>query len=381
MFTVLKLRQKSKPAKEAKPDRQRLWAVLGWLPLVGVVLLCAFAALLAYQLKERSQMEGSIAWTSGRYVHAYLSSGEIKGKLLPPPSQKVEEDKVAATNNSDTQALPVKHNDGGVRLRDAPNMALVENSEHGLLPIISPDGVKSWQYYSRPFTKKGNVSLVSVIVTGLGLHRQMSLDAAGLSPDICLSVSPYALDVPVWMQSMRAQGHEFLIDLPMQTENYPLSDPGPDALMTNIMPAENMKRLLKLMAKSTGYIGMVMPADEVFFDAEKDFVEPVVTELANRGILAVFAGSKERIALSKTMKNASLAHLIADVHIRYGASTNDILQQLNAAEVISHKRGTALIVIRASPIALEQLKKWTEGLPAKGLQIAPVSVLARGPFS
>jgi polysaccharide deacetylase 2 family uncharacterized protein YibQ len=390
MFTALKLRQKNNPTRQALPAR-RLREVLGWTPLVGLILLVGFAAMLAIQLVDRGKTEGNIAWTSGRYVHAYLTSGEIKGKLLqqldnkdsaPKESEsKPVSSKTTSASESASINIPVVKSSDGVRLKDAPNMALVEKSDTGLLPIISPDGDKPWQYYSRPFTKKGNMSLVSVIVTGLGMQREMSLKASSLPPEICLSVSPYSAEVSVWMQSMRAKGHEFLLDLPLQTTNFPLSDPGPDALMANITPAENMKRLKTIIGRTTGYVGLVAPAEEVFFDAEKDFTEPVVRELASRGLLTIFAGSKDRIEFAKIMKNESLAHLDADINIRYGADMNDILQQLASAEVIAHKRGTALVVVRASPIALEQLEKWSAGLSAKGLQLAPVSVLARGPFS
>lgn len=386
MSIAQKLRPKGKSSSAFNAtagSRQRWTVVVDWFPLIGVLLCTAVLVLLFYQLIEQGRLEGSVAWSSGRYVEAYLESGEIKGHLLPPAPKAPAAAAAlagAAPTILDTSGT-VQINKDAVKLRDAPNMALVENADVGMLPVISPDGVKSWQYYSRPFSKLGNVSLISVIVTGLGIHKELSIAASRLSPDICLSVSPYTHDAPVWMQSMRVQGHEFFVDLPVQPLNFPLTDPGPDALMVNIMPEENSVRLKKLMSRTTGYIGMVLPNEEVFFDGDKDFVQPVIKEFASRGVMVIFTKPHERTELAKWIDDEGLVHLYADINIRYGADSTEITQQLSAAEAISAKRGNALIVIEASPIALDQLKKWSENLGNKGFQLAPVSVLARGPFS
>lgn len=380
MSIAQKLRRKNKQSEPAtsRPKRMRVSAWIGWLPLLGVVLCTATLGLLIHQLIEQGRLEGSVALSSGQYIEAELTSGEIRGHLLPP-APKIAANAISGALQASIldSSGSVRVDDNAVKLRSAPNMALVENSEYGLLPVIGPDGMTALQYYGRPFIKKGNVSLISVVVTGLGINKEMSIAASRLPADICLSVSPYASDVPVWMQSMRVQGHEFLLDLPLEPSNFPLSDPGPQALMTNIMPEENEIRLKKILASSTGYVGMVASSDEVFFQGEKDFIEPVVKEFATRGILTIFTKFQERPVLEKIADEAKLANLAADVNIRYGADINEIVQQFSGAETIASKSGAALVVIQASPVAIVELEKWIKTLDEKGFQLTPVSVLAR----
>lgn len=355
----------------------RVGALLGWLPLVGVLLCLGVVVLFWQELLTQGEIEGSASWDGGRYVEVVLNTGEVKGHLLPPPvkSAKDEVESAAPSTILDTSGT-VQVDKNSVKLRAAPNMALVEKSDFGLLPAVRDD-VYPWKYYGRPFTKLGNVSLISVVVTGLGMHKELGIAASRLPPDICLSVSPYAKDVPVWMQSMRAQGHEFLLDLPMEPDTFPAFDPGPSALMTSIMPEENMTRLKRIMGKSTGYIGLVIPHDEVYFSGQKDFIQPVVQEMAKRGVMGLFTKFQDRPALNDVLGETELVHLSADIFIRYGADINEITQQLSAAESVADKRGSAIVVVQASPVALDVIKKWTEALGEKGFQLTPLSVLAR----
>ena len=142
-----------------------------------------------------------------------------------------------------------------------------------------------------------------------------------------------------------------------------------------------MQHLKSVLGKTTGYVGLMISADEVFFSAPKDFVQPVVKELADRGVMLVFAKPQERPELAAYIKDAGLVNLGADIQVRYGSDSNEIKQQLSAIEAVALKRGSGLIVIQATPVALQALQIWSENLARRGFQLTPVSALARGRFS
>lgn len=375
MFTKLKPRLSASAVFSHHDSRQ----LLG----VGLLLLMLACLLSGYAILRQGAEEGLDAWEQGQFVEIEIETGKVHSgyqalNLASPLAAKAPPKQEAVSLDVAPQSLPAKD---GVTLNPAPAKALSEVSDQGILPKISEDEEKAWQYYARPFTITGGAPLISVVVTGLGIHSELSNIATTLPPNISLSFSPYAPDVSVWMQSARAQGHEFMLDLPLQTEKFPMEDPGPAALMSNIMPEENTPRLLWTMSRAPGYIGLTMPPDEVFFAGQPDFIQPVADELATRGVMALFTHKHERPALQTILDQTRLPHLYADVHMEYGLNAAEIDSQLKSLESVAQQRGHAVLVVHASPVALQQLKKWSESVVGRGFQLAPISALARKKFS
>lgn len=360
------------------------WTALRLLPMSVLLGLLCVVGMLVWQVIDFGKDEGSKAYLGGRYVTADIASGEVKGKLLPPankvPTSLIPDDAHEATNPEleiPTIAMP----EGDTKLRSAPNMSLIETSGKAQLPKQNGDGVKPWEYYARPFTRVQGTTGISVILTGIGINSQNSLAAAKLPADISFSISSYAPKPAAWVQSMRVQGHECFLDLPLQQSQYPLSDPGPQALQPSIMPAENMEHLHDIMGQAVGYVGFVTVADEVFFAAQEDFIDPVAEDLSNRGLALVFSQPKERPILKEVLKKRDLTYLDSHIFVRYGSDAIDIKQQLEAAEAISKQSGHVLIVIEASPVAIEELMHWSQKLRGRGFQLLPASAIAVKKFS
>src|SRR4029079_18687189 len=82
----------------------------------------------------------------------------------------------------------------------------------------------------------------------------------------------------------RADGHEVLLQIPLEPNNYPTENPGPHTLLTTLPPDENMKRLEWLMSRYTGYVGVtnLMGAK---FEATQNALTPVLEEVKARGLL------------------------------------------------------------------------------------------------
>ena len=364
--------------------KRSMAALFHGLPFVVLLILVGFALLVVWQLIALGEFEGSISYKSGRYAVVEIASQEVEGNLLPPitavPTSLIPDTQPGVTNPVlDVPDIAVPDED--VKLRPAPNMALVESKDGQFLPKSSADGVMPWEYYARPHTPLPDTKQISVIVTGIGVHNQLSLAAAKLPSAISFSMSPYAPNVNAWIKSMRVQGHECYLDLPMELDNYPLSDPGPSALQPSITPKENAQRLDHLLGKAVGYIGFTIPANEVFFSAPADFIQPVVKNLSERGLALMFAQAKNQPALKETMENEDLVHLGSHVFIPYGSDSVDIRQQLGSAEAIAQQRGHSLVIIEASPVVIDELLIWTKKLRSRGFQLAPASALAKEQFS
>ena len=55
-----------------------------------------------------------------------------------------------------------------------------------------------------------------------------------LAPDVTLAFAPYGSSLDRWMQRARSDGHELLLQIPMEPFDYPDNDPGPQTLLTSL---------------------------------------------------------------------------------------------------------------------------------------------------
>lgn len=243
-----------------------------------------------------------------------------------------------------------------------------------MLPVIGKDGTKPWQHYGRPFVRTGNAPIIAIVVTGLGQNKNASELAAGLPPDISLSFSPYARDAQIWINAARAQGHEALLDLPAEPENFPATDPGPLALLSVNAAEENIHRLRQLMASGIGTVGFSLPASEIF-TAQKEQLKLLNEQLAPRGLL-LFAGGRQ-----KAPEGSGMPFLQADYIIDNEPTAPAVTKQLAALEALALSRGYAIGISGNYPVSLKEIARWAEGLSQRGFQLAPLSALAKMRFS
>ena len=120
---------------------------------------------------------------------------------------------------------------GGEPREQRPDLALIEDGPFGPLPRIAPDGRRPFLAYARPFNLEDSRPKVAVLILGLGLERELFDAALALPGPIGLQLSPYAPDLPALVERARGAGHEVLLELSMESADYPASDPGPHTLL------------------------------------------------------------------------------------------------------------------------------------------------------
>ena len=144
----------------------------------------------------------------------------------------------------------------GQALAPAPFAGMTAPGPGGLLPVIGPDGRTPSQVYARPFRDNGKPK-VALVIGGLGLNAKVTRAAIEQLPsDVTLSFVPYSDGLQGWIDMARANGHEVLLEIPMEPVDYPDNDPGPYTLMSTGQPSETGKRLEWLLARATGYFGV-----------------------------------------------------------------------------------------------------------------------------
>lgn len=253
-------------------------------------------------------------------------------------------------------------------LPPAPIAGLSQAGPSGPLPVIAPDGSNSFEAYRRPFQPDGRPRL-ALIVGGLGLNPQTTRAAIeGLPAEVTLSFVPYAEGLQGWIDLARANGHEVMLELPMEPEDYPQNDTGPYTLLANADVDELDRRLNWLLGRATGYFGVSNYYGSVFIGSDSSMTA-FMTRLRSRGLAFIDDGQARR-------RQGAFARASADRVIDQEPNAASILEALNALEVAARADGQAMGTGVVLPVTIATTARWLQGLNDRGIQLAPASSMA-----
>ena len=272
---------------------------------------------------------------------------------------------------------PPANEAGAVTLPEVPVAELVEESQYGPLPKVATDGRRSVEVYARPSSYAGNATgappRVAVLLVGLGLPDSPPASVIkGLPGPVSIAYGAYGRSLQDAVKYARADGHEVLLQIPLEPNNYPTENPGAHTLLTSLPPEENMKRLQWMMSRYTGYVGVtnLMGAK---FEASQEALTPVLEELKKRGLLYVDDGSVHASTTSQIGSTIGLDYAVATVQ----SDGSDIAKQLAKLEATAKERGAAIAVVKVKLGTAKQLADWAAKLQSKGIVLVPVSAVVR----
>jgi uncharacterized protein len=259
----------------------------------------------------------------------------------------------------------------------AKTAALVEQSQYGPLPKVGDDGRRPAEVYAAQTRYAGKAApgepaRIAILVDGIGLPDGVSMDVIkGLPAPVSVACGAYGRNLQEWILKARSAGHEVLLQIPLEPENYPSTDPGPHTLLTTLPPEENLKRLQWLMSRYTGYVGLTNHMGAKF-EATQASLVPVLEEVKARGLLYVDDGSVKASTGGQIASSIGLDYSIADVQL-----DGDVAKGLAELETLAKQKGSAIGVASAKPATVKQIADWAAKLEAKGIVLVPVSAAVR----
>lgn len=302
--------------------------------------------------------------------------------LVSPPGQEGEPDGGASPTPEELAALaeegaldqPIEPDP----LRPAPIPGLDEEGSFGRIPRIADDGTTPFDAYKRPFERVEGQPYVAIIVTGIGLNSERTQAAIEELPlNISLALSPYSDNLPEVAAAARAMGHEVFLQLPMEPIDFPLSDPGPRALLTSLPEGENLVRLEWLLARFPGYAGVVSHLGSKFGSLDSA-IRPVIEFIERTGLMYVEGTNSGSISLGAQLAaNADSPNAIGNIMIDEIPSRRQIDARLNDLVELAKSNGVAVGIAQSYPVTIQRLRNWSARLPRLGVQLAPVSALAK----
>ncbi len=295
-----------------------------------------------------------------------------QAQITLPQGASVSGDQGAATSSSSASPAPVEAappRPQSPPLPIAPITGLSAPGPNGPLPVIAKDGRTPAQAYARPFHDTGKPR-IALVIGGLGLNSAATKSAIEkLPPEVTLSFVPYADNLQGWIDLARANGHEVLLELPMEPIDYPNNDPGPQTLMANAPPAETVKRLDWLLSRASGYFGVANYLGGRFLKSDTAMAT-FTGQLKARGLAFVDDGSAA--GRGAGAPRASAASVIDEQ-----LAADGIDHALLGLEASALQHGSALGAGFAYPVTVEQVTRWAQGLAGRGYQLAPASAVTR----
>jgi hypothetical protein len=213
---------------------------------------------------------------------------------------------------------------------------------------------------------------IAIVITGLGIGSKPTQDAISLPGPVTLAFAPYGNDLERVAARARAQGHELLLQLPMEPFDYPDNDPGPQTLLASLAPEQNIDRVHWMMSRFQGYVGVANYMGSRFTASDTAFA-PVLREVAKRGLMYLDDGTSPRSLAGQIAGANNLSFAKASIVIDAVPTPNEIDRELAKLEALARDGGVAVGVASALPVSLAHIAKWAKSAESRGFLLVPIS--------
>jgi polysaccharide deacetylase 2 family uncharacterized protein YibQ len=254
----------------------------------------------------------------------------------------------------------------------APIPGLTRQSAFG--PVPSKSAGNTLIAYKRPFRRQAGKRPVSVIIGGLGVNRALTQQAIqSLPADVTLSFAAHSVGLQEWVNTAREDGHEVLIEIPMESVNFNPAEPGADrALRVTLPPAENGRRLDWMLSRAQGYAGLINFNGDAFL-TRADAAAPFMDRLSQTGLGFLTDGDFEAPSLTALASSVGQPFKAGHGLIDPDNITQVINRRLTglgqAAQSGTHPVGVGFVY----PETLAEVQSWITTLDAQNLQLAPAT--------
>lgn len=233
----------------------------------------------------------------------------------------------------------------------------------------------AWLKNALPFTPQDGKPMIVIIIDDMGVNRHGSADMVKLPGPLTLSYLPYAEDLQAQAAEARAKGHELMLHQPMQPMRE-TANPGPNVLKTTLPDSENLNRLMLGLSSFEGFVGVNNHMGSRF-TSNSEALSPIVREIARRGYLFLDSKTIQDSQGDKLAATYGLPALKRDVFLDHYEGLSDVRNALRQMERVAFSQGYAIAIGHPKSATALALKEWLPTLESKGLQLAPITAVAK----
>lgn len=345
----------------------KLLSIVIWL---GIALLLATFSGFSWMVYSYYKGEAGSAIAQNKRVMIDLSLEE--GPLTPTTENKKDENKPAAvggTGGNTGVAIAGAGGTGGAEGQSQSEKSS-PSQEVASHPASGGQGGGTGTA-TQPSTAKAKIA---IIITGMGLSKSSTVEAMKLPSVISFCFSPYSASLNEWFQAAKGSGNEILLDLPLEPVDYPITDPGPYALLTSLSKEENSQRLKVLLALAgeQNLAGLVASRNEKF-SSSPEALAGILAELKTDNLRLYFQSANSSSPIFALANSFDVPVFVSDAVIDEKITESAINEKLASLEKTALEKGSSIGTAKPYPLSVKLLSAWIATLDAKGIKLVPAS--------
>lgn len=250
---------------------------------------------------------------------------------------------------------------------------LIKTGPFGPLPQKASNGRSAFTVYKKPAERKSNNQIVSIIISGLGVNAALTEEAIRVLPaEVTLSFAAQSAGLQGWINKAREDGHEVLLEIPMDSDSFNPADPGASLTLKADQPDVNNRHLDQLLSQAQGYFGVINYNGNKFL-TRTDATAQLLERLSNDGLAFISDGAFLTPSLEAIALSVNLPYKQGIGVIDPEPNLNLIKSELSRLSAIASTGTKPVGVGFAYPETLQAVSEWTATLKEESLQLVPAS--------
>lgn len=303
----------------------------------------------------------------------------------PPPAEEVVESQesfdevgtVKITGAQEPEIIIPAHRP----MKAAPIASVTEETPDGPLPKIGSGGKKPSDVYAARVPMSAldpDQPKIVLMLGGMGLNARLTERAISELPgDISFGFAPYGTNLQAQVNKARARGHEILLHLPLEPAGYPAINPGPNTLLSDQTPEENLASLRWNMTRFAGYSGITNYMGTRFLSSP-DGLRPVLADVKKRGLVFLEDAGVASSSTDAVARIVGLAVRKGEIVIDANPDPENIADALQKLEDQAKRQGIAIGTGTGLEVTIEEVARWSKDLARRGVVLVPVSAAFKG---
>lgn len=257
-------------------------------------------------------------------------------------------------------------------LLKAPLSDYTQRSPYGMLPYQPKKLMPLYKRYGHNSFAQKDKKYLSLIVGGLGMNDALTQEAIKtLPPEVTLGFIPYTDNLQKYIDLAREYGHETILEVPLESYDYPRSDVGHKVLLTSIDKQKNKDRLYWLLGRATGYSGIMNYLGGKFLLDPQ--MKDLLAESKKRGLYFI-ENKTIQAGLSKEQAKQTAAYYKASTEILDSKLNHEFIRtRMRRMESKLSSNSYTTVTAYASPLTLSILRNNLLKYKQKNIQLLPVS--------
>jgi hypothetical protein len=213
---------------------------------------------------------------------------------------------------------------------------------------------------------------IALVIDDMGYNRRAAAAINRLRAPLTLAFLPYATKLDEQTRAARAAGHELLVHVPMEPRGREW--PGPNALTSQLEPAELISRLRMQLRSFRGFVGINNHMGSLL-TTDPMRMAVLMTELRRLGLLFLDSRTTPQSIAGREAERMGVPHAQRDVFIDNDLDRGSVLRALESAERIARHHGHAVVIGHPHDVTIEALKTWLPTLEARDIALVPISAI------